>query len=98
MELAVSFLLFAAFFQAADGMQAVIAGALRGLNDTFRPMLIAALSYWVFGLGLGVVIAFKTGLGAIGLWIGFVAGLSAAAILLTIRFLYLQRTHHMPSS
>ena len=79
-------------------MQAVIAGALRGLNDTFRPMLIAALSYWVFGLGLGVVIAFKTGLGAIGLWIGFVAGLSAAAILLTIRFLYLQRTHHMPSS
>ena len=97
MELAVSFLLFAAFFQLADGIQAVIAGALRGLNDTFRPMLIAALSYWVFGLGLGVILAFKTELGATGLWIGFVAGLSAAAILLTVRFLYLQKKCYMPT-
>lgn len=96
MELAVSFLLFAAFFQLADGIQAVIAGALRGLNDTFRPMLIAALSYWVFGLGLGVILAFKTELGATGLWIGFVAGLSAAALLLTVRFLYLQKKCYMP--
>ena len=61
MALAVSFLFYAAFFQAADGMQAVAAGALRGLNDTFRPMLFAGYSYWIVGLGSGTWLAFGTG-------------------------------------
>ena len=96
-KLAISFLFFAAFFQAADGIQAVVAGALRGLNDTLFPMLFAAFSYWFFGLGSGLIIAFNTGYGSSGLWIGFVAGLSLAALLLSLRFLYLQRASYVPS-
>ena len=57
-ELAVTFLAFAALFQLADGAQAVGSGMLRGLHDTRVPMLIAAFGYWGIGLPLGVVLGF----------------------------------------
>jgi MATE family multidrug resistance protein len=94
---AVSFLFFAAFFQIADGLQAVAAGALRGLNDTAVPMVIAALSYWGVGLSVGIGLAFGAGMGGAGLWLGFVAGLTCAAILLTERFRRLARFSYMPA-
>jgi len=96
LKLAVSFLFFAAFFQAADGMQAVAAGALRGLNDTVRPMIYAAFSYWVVGLGTGIWLAFYRGFEGAGLWVGFVVGLGVAAIFLTGRFRRLQRENYLP--
>jgi MATE family multidrug resistance protein len=96
LALAASYLLYAAFFQAADGIQAVAAGALRGLNDTAWPMAIAAFSYWGIGLTSGLALAFWAGLEAAGLWAGFVLGLSSAAILLTWRFRQLQKRGYMP--
>ena len=96
LTLATYFLLFAAFFQAADGIQAVAAGALRGLNDTAIPMGIAACSYWGVGLTTGLVLAFWGGFEAAGLWMGFVAGLVCAAVLLTMRFRSLQKRRYMP--
>jgi len=96
LALAASYLLYAAFFQAADGIQAVAAGALRGLNDTAWPMTIAAFSYWGIGLTSGLALAFWAGLEAAGLWAGFVLGLSSAAILLTWRFRQLQKRGYMP--
>ena len=65
-ELAVTFLAFAALFQLADGAQAVGSGMLRGLHDTRVPMLFAALGYWGIGMPLGVVLAFPLGLEAPG--------------------------------
>jgi MATE family multidrug resistance protein len=97
LSLAVSFLFYAAFFQAADGMQAVAAGALRGLNDTAIPMVYAALSYWAIGLGSGYWLAFHAGFDGAGLWIGFVVGLSCAAILLTARLRRLNRRLYIPA-
>ena len=96
LALAVSFLFYAAFFQAADGVQAVAAGALRGLNDTFLPMLFAGFSYWIVGLGIGVWLAFGNGYQGAGLWIGFVAGLTTAALLLSLRYRRLQRSAFLP--
>jgi multidrug resistance protein, MATE family len=96
LALAASYLIYAAFFQAADGIQAVAAGALRGLNDTAWPMVIAAFSYWGIGLTTGLALAFWGGFEAAGLWIGFVAGLSAAAFLLTWRFRKLERRGYIP--
>lgn len=96
LALAVSFLFFAGFFQAADGVQVVAAGALRGLNDTVAPMFIAAISYWGVWLGTGIALAFGMELRGAGLWLGFIFGLSCAAILLTWRFRIFARRRHIP--
>jgi len=96
LALAASYLIYAAFFQAADGIQAVAAGALRGLSDTTWPMVIAAFSYWGVGLTSGLALAFWGGFEAAGLWMGFVLGLTSAAFLLTKRFRRLQRRGYIP--
>lgn len=76
----------AAVFQIMDGIQAVSAGALRGLKDTRIPMLIAILAYWCVGLTSGCLLGFKLGLGGVGLWWGLALGLMVAAIVLPWRF------------
>ena len=80
-------LTLAAFFQFADGTQVVAMGSLRGLQDTRVPMLLAMLAYWLLGVPLGAWLAFGCGLGVPGIWIGLMAGLTVAAVLLTTRFL-----------
>ena len=80
-------LVMAGVFQLSDGMQAVGAGILRGLKDVKITMYVAFLSYLVINLPLGYVMAFVVGLGAPGVWIGFIGGLSVAAILFRIRYL-----------
>jgi MATE family multidrug resistance protein len=84
--LAVQFLFFAAVFQLADGAQVVGAGMLRGLKDTRRPMLYAALGYWGIGTPAGLLLAFPGGLGGAGLWIGLAIGLGAVSLLLLGRW------------
>jgi MATE family multidrug resistance protein len=96
LALATSLLLFAAIFQAADGVQAVAAGALRGLNDTKVPMLLAALCYWAIGFTTAGALAFWAGLGAVGVWIAFVVSLGAGAVVMTWRFRTLAARRHIP--
>lgn len=84
-------MLYAAAFQYVDGIQALSAGALRGLKDTRIPMLITAFSYWGIGMPIGWILGVKLGYGPQGLWIGLIGGLSAAALLLTLRFWKLTR-------
>lgn len=84
--LAVDLLLLAAVFQLSDGVQASSAGALRGIKDTRVPMAIVVVAYWLIGFPLGWTLAFVAGLGARGLWIGLIAGLTVAAALLAVRF------------
>ena len=67
---AFQYLVRAAAFQLADGIQAVALGALRGLQDTRMPMWIATFSYWVPGFGVAVGLGFFTPLQGIGVWIG----------------------------
>jgi multidrug resistance protein, MATE family len=84
--LAVVFLVWAAVFQLVDGAQAVGNGLLRGLHDTRVPMLYALLGYWVIGFPLGLVLAFRGGLGGSGIWIGLATGLAVVAALLLRRW------------
>jgi len=83
---AVQYMLVAAAFQLFDGVQAVAAGALRGLQDTRVPMVIAIFSYWVPGLGTAIWLGFSTPLEGTGVWIGLAIGLIFAAALLTARW------------
>lgn len=85
--LAVSFLAYAAMFQLVDGAQAVAIGMLRGLHDTKVPMILAAFSYWVVGMPLGIFLAFEGGLRGAGIWIGLSSGLAVVAVLLLFRWM-----------
>ena len=83
---AVQYMAVAAAFQLFDGVQAVAAGALRGLQDTRVPMLIAIFSYWLPGYGTALWLGFATPLEGTGVWIGLATGLVFAAGLLTWRW------------
>ena len=83
--LAVALIPVAGVFQVFDGIQAVAAGVLRGLGDTRAPFVINLAGFWAAGLPVSVALGFHTGLGAVGLWWGFVAGLGVVAVLLLIR-------------
>ena len=90
-KFALQFLVLAAAFQLVDGIQAVAAGALRGLQDTRVPMWIAIFSYWVPGFGLAVILGSYTDLDGVGVWIGLATGLAFAALLLTWRWMLRER-------
>jgi len=75
----------AALFQVCDGIQVVSSGVLRGAADTTFSAAIALLGYWVIGLPVGWVLAFRAGLGPAGLWWGITVGLTVVAVLLTLR-------------
>lgn len=84
--MASSLLLITAFFQLSDGLQCVSLGILRGLGDVKLPTMVALIAYWIIGLPVGYILAFKKGLGLVGIWYGFLIGLSIAAVLLIYRF------------
>lgn len=94
--LVVQLMFLAGIFQMSDGIQVVAAGALRGLKDTTVPMFVTAFAYWGVGFPLAWYLGFATGLGGPGLWIGFIAGLTVAAVLLNWRFAVLSGRTVMP--
>ncbi len=91
LTMAVPLIAIAGAFQLVDGLQAVGAGLLRGLKDTRIPMILALIAYWPIGFVCAYVLAFPLGLGAEGVWYGFVLGLAAAAVFLCGRFWVLMK-------
>ncbi len=92
--LAAQLLVLAGIFQFSDGIQVVSNGALRGLKDTRVPMFITVFAYWVVGMPTGAWLAFRAGHGVRGMWMGLIAGLTAAAILLLARWVTESRSGH----
>ncbi|WP_369013890.1 MATE family efflux transporter [Flavobacterium anhuiense] len=84
-------LLIAAVFQISDGIQVVVLGALRGLQDVKVPMYITFVAYWIIGFPISYYLGEHTELKAQGVWVGLLAGLTAAAICLYVRFHYLTK-------
>jgi len=84
-------LVVAGFFQISDGVQAVVLGALRGLQDVKIPTYITFIAYWIIGFPVSYYLGKMAGLGSQGIWIGLLLGLTASAILLFIRFNYLTK-------
>jgi MATE family multidrug resistance protein len=90
-ELTATLLLVGATFFIADGLQTIMGGALRGLNDTRMTLLFAMIGYWCVGFPAAWVLAFDARLGAVGVWIGLSLGTYVYAALLISRFRKLAR-------
>ena len=89
---AIPFLLITALFQIVDGLQAITAAILRGINDTAIPALIGFICFWGGGLFVGYLLAFRAGVGPNGIWWGLACGLTLASLILTMRcFWFLSR-------
>ena len=94
-ELAASLMFLAALFQFSDAIQVISAGALRGYKDTKSILYITFASYWGIGLSIGLILGITDwiipAIGPYGFWIGFISGLTAAAILLAWRLNIVQK-------
>ncbi len=86
MKIASNLLIAAAIFQISDSIQVMVLGALRGLQDVKIPTLITFISYWVVGFPISFYFGTAEHYGSFGIWLGLLAGLTTASILLFIRF------------
>ena len=89
--LAAQLILVAAVFQITDGVQVVVLGALRGMQDVKIPMVITFIAYWIIGFPISYFLGKEEVYGSVGIWLGLLAGLTASAIMLYIRFHYLTK-------
>ncbi|MEQ1496962.1 MAG: MATE family efflux transporter [Novosphingobium sp.] len=94
---AVGFLAIAAAFQLFDGVQAVLAGSLRGLQDTRVPMQLALFGYWLIGFITSVGLGFFTPLAGTGVWLGLAVGLVVVSALLGWRWSQRARLGLLPA-
>ncbi|MCB4800190.1 MATE family efflux transporter [Neotamlana laminarinivorans] len=90
-NIASNLLIAAAIFQVSDSIQVLVLGALRGLQDVKIPTIITFISYWLVGFPISWYFGKAEAYGSFGIWLGLLAGLSTAAILLYIRFNYLTK-------
>lgn len=93
--LASSLMLYAAIYQLSDSVQVIGAGILRGYKDTRSIFFITFTAYWLLGLPAGYILALTDivapAMGPKGFWIGFIIGLSAAAIGMATRIMWLHK-------
>ena len=86
-----AFLAIVSFLLCLDAVQTIINGALKGLKDTFMPMLLSIGCYWILGIGGTYYLAFHTPLGADGIWYGVILGIGSTAAILIVRFFYVKK-------
>tara|TARA_B100000965_G_scaffold93317_1_gene76137 strand:+ start:148 stop:1521 length:1374 start_codon:yes stop_codon:yes gene_type:complete len=84
-------LIIVALFQIFDGLQVVILGALRGMQDVKIPTIITLISYWLIGFPICYYLGLYTPLKSLGIWIGLLISLVSASIMLFIRFNFLTK-------
>ncbi len=90
-QIASKLLIIAGVFQLFDGIQAVVLGALRGMQDVNIPAFIIFLSYGLIGFPTSYFLGFYTSLSVVGIWIGLMTGLFSSSLFLFLRFNYLSK-------
>lgn len=88
-KIAATLLIAASIFQISDSVQVIVLGALRGLQDVYIPTLITFIAYWLVGFPISYFLGKEEVYGSLGIWLGLLAGLTTAAVLLSLRFNYL---------
>ncbi|MBW2936498.1 MATE family efflux transporter [Aureisphaera sp. CAU 1614] len=91
LTIASKLMLIAAIFQISDTLQVVVLGALRGMQDVKIPTFITFIAYWLIGFPISLYLGMYTEYASAGIWIGLLAGLTASAVMLLIRFQYLSK-------
>ena len=61
------------------------------MQDVKIPMFITLIAYWVIGFPVSYYLSMYSDYGSSGIWIGLLAGLTASAAMLSIRFNYLSK-------
>ncbi len=84
-QIALYLVLFAVAYQLMDAWQISAAGCLRGMQDTKGPMWITMIAYWVIAFPVGVYLSRFGDMGAAGVWVRLIVGLSVACVLLLAR-------------
>ena len=95
LELAISLIFFAAIFQLPDGIQMGALGSLRGYKDTFIPMILLLISYWIFAMPIGYYLTnfgFGEPFGAQGMWYGMIIGLTIFSFLSIFRLIWIMNS------
>ena len=93
-QIASKLLIIAGVFQLFDGIQAVVLGALRGMQDVNIPAFIIFLSYGLIGFPTSYFLGFYTSLSVVGIWIGLMTGLFSSSLFLFLRFNYLSKKNN----
>lgn len=75
-------------YQFSDAIQGLSISMLRGLQDVKVVMPIVLCSYVVLNIPIGCYLAFGAGMECRGLVIGLIVGLSAAALLTSLRIIH----------
>src|SRR5207245_10361077 len=93
---AVPLFFVAGLFQLSDGLQAAGIGALRGAADTKFAFVSNIVGYWIVGLPMSLFLGFHLKMGVVGLWWGFVAGLTTVVGVVFLRFYVLSSRDIVP--
>ena len=91
LKISSNLLIVAGVFQLFDGIQAVVLGSLRGMQDVIKPAIIIFFSYGILGFPISYTLGFYTSLGMVGIWIGLLSGLFFSSLFLFLRFNYLSK-------
>jgi len=95
LQMSALLVLLAAIFQISDATQAIGAGLLRGIKDVKYPTIMITIAYWVVGIPVGYLFAFVFNMGASGIWLGLITGLTLASLFLLNRFLKMAKRNSL---
>lgn len=79
--------IIAGVYQISDAIQSVSLGALRGLLDNRVPLWANAVCYWVLSIPTVYLLTFPMGMGAVGVWLGYLPWMVLTGVFFLWRFL-----------
>lgn len=82
-NICVPILVLVGIFQIFDGLQVSLGGVLKGIKKTKIVMLSSLFAYWVIGIPLGALLAFRYHLHLYGFWVGLAVALIVMSIILS---------------
>lgn len=83
-KICVPIMLLAGIFQVFDGLQVSLGGVFKGIKKTNIVMLGNFSAYWLIGLPLGFILAFKYQMNLYGFWVGLTISIFSLGVMLLL--------------
>ncbi|MBQ9138484.1 MAG: MATE family efflux transporter [Alistipes sp.] len=83
--LAAPMMVLVALYQVSDAVQGSLIGVLRGMQDVKIIAYLSFVAYILINIPVGYLCAFTFGFGSVGLLVGYVVGLTTAAVAYGVR-------------